>query len=135
MVNDECRSKVGLAARLQLQTIARELQLLDLLVNPYPAFSTPSKFEGFKPPGQGQNRALTVLYVPYRDISLTRLSYMRRICGCSCRPPPANSDSTFWQHPTVFPGRGSARAEDAQGTPIQSQISPSILTIRRICHI
>ena len=28
-------------------------------------------------------------------------------------------------------GRGSARAEDAQGTPSQSDVSPSILSIRR----
>ena len=30
-----------------------------------------------------------------------------------------------------FTGRGSARAEDAQETPTQSHISPSILNVRR----
>ena len=33
---------------------------------------------------------------------------------------------------TLFSGRGAARAEDAQGTPTQSHISPSIFSIRRL---
>ena len=50
---------------------------------------------------------MTVLYVPAEKA--------RNLYGARIRPSGANS------------GRGTARAEDAHGTPTQSHISPSIL--------
>jgi hypothetical protein len=43
-----------------------------------------------------------------------------------CESPLVSSNLSPWRTAAVF-GRGAARAEDAQGTPTQSHISPSIL--------
>jgi len=43
-----------------------------------------------------------------------------------CQRPDVSSHFPRWRV-VVVSGRGAARAEDAQGTPTQSHVSPSIL--------
>jgi hypothetical protein len=52
----------------------------------------------------------------------------------SARSPPCGRArlSRAW-YPSTPSGRGTTRAQDAQGTPTQSQISPSVLVYENYC--
>ena len=97
---------------------------------------------------QGQNLALTVLYVPYSLDSGSNTTGPMALPDPPCPPTPhpgivagwctACVHSTLWcaQHALVSGNRcilavdrlmGTAGAEDARGTPTPSHISPSIL--------